>query len=105
MLLQDLRLAKDAQGNFIQLENGTYKRDLVNAYDVTIDGDKLIVNGMFLPIVYDPKWAICLRCTKILTTYSPDEFWKHFFEDEFWRDKMTKVCAHVEKHGRTIKEA
>lgn len=94
MILEEKAMRKDATGR-------TYFQTVAK-YDANLDGDRLTVNGHYLPIVHKYGWAYKVTNTQILTGYTPQEFWRQFFEDEFWRFHMVKICRHIVEHGRAI---
>lgn len=94
MILEEKAMRKDTNGN-------TYFQTVAK-YDANLDGDRLTVNGHYLPIVHKYGWAYKVTDTKILTGYTPQEFWRQFFEDEFWRFHMVNICRHIVEHGKAI---
>ena len=80
--------------------NGAWQRVTVDEYEVEVQGNRLVVDGASLPLEFSPSWSFKALKSKILTNYEPEEFIKHFFEDDFWRDKMFSICQHVRKYGR-----
>ena len=83
-----------------QKADGTWQRVHVDQYDVTLEGNRLNVDGHLIPITYAPGWAWRVLKTQIQTNETPEDFFRKNFLNEFWSDKMISICDHVRKYGK-----
>ena len=89
------------------LTNGQFRSSLGQEHHATFKCDtenqRIYCDDKYISFRHDfgCGFAYQVRKTFIRSLYELDEFWKEFFDDEFWYSFQRKMAEHIRKYGKT----